>query len=106
MGFARQVAGAAIALAGSDKLTGTGGYDRMFEHLGWRRDAINAAASAETLGGVLMIPDRTRRLGGALVVTVSAILLTSELRHRDPKLAVARAFVLCAGLAALRPGRR
>ena len=93
--------GVAIALAGADKLAGYRGYKSMFRHLGWSPDQMRAAAGAETLGGVLMIPPATRRIGGAIVAAVSTTLLLSEVRHRDAKLAAPRAAVLLAALAAL-----
>ncbi len=93
--------GAAIALAGGDKLAGNRGYDRLFQHLGWSNDAKLAAAAAETLGGVLMMPRATRRLGGALVAIASTAILASELTHRDAKLAAPRGLVLLSGLFAL-----
>ena len=83
------IIGAAIAIAGSDKLAGYS-YNRMFRHLDWSPAAAQAAAYAETAG-------------------VSAALLLSEMNHRDTKLALPRALVLLSGLAALfvpaRPAR-
>ncbi len=98
--------GGAIAVAGGDKLIGNRGYAAMFRHLGWSDQAMQAAALAETAGGVLMIPGSTRRLGGALVTGVSTAVMVSELRHGDARLALPRAFVLAAGLLALLSGRR
>ena len=107
MSYVFPVAGAAVALAGGDKLAGQRGYDRMFRHLGWSRTAVLAAATAEAAGGLLMIARPTRRLGGALVAGVSVLLLGSEMRHGDPKLAVPRGMVLLAGLlAVVTPGKR
>ena len=107
MSYVFPIAGAAVALAGGDKLAGQRGYDRMFRHLGWSRTAVLVAASAEAAGGLLMIAPGTRRLGGAVVAGVSALLLGSEVRHGDPKLAVPRGMVLLAGLLALlTPERR
>ena len=106
MSYAFPALGAAIAIAGSDKIAGYG-YDGMFRHLGWSRRAVQAASSAETLGGMMMVAPATRRLGGLLVTAVSATLLASEMRHGDAKLAIPRAAVMLAGLAALLvPGRR
>lgn len=92
--------GAAIALAGFDKLVGQRGYARMFGHLGWTDDQMKAVAAAETAGGLLMLPASTRRLGGAVVAAASLAVLSSELRHGDPKLAGPRALVLLAAVAA------
>lgn len=93
--------GAAIALAGADKLCGDRGYTRMFHHLGWSRTDAQAVASAETVGGLMMIAPPTRRMGGLLVAGVSATLMLSEIRNGDAKLAIPRGLVLLAGLAAL-----
>ena len=95
------VAGAAIALAGADKLVGNRGYRGLFRHLGWSRREMEAAASAEVVGGLLMVPRATRRLGGALVAAVSGAILYSELAEGDTKLAASRGLVMLAGLAAL-----
>ena len=50
------VAGAAIAVAGADKLVGNRGYASMFRHLGWSDDAMRAAADA--IGALLDDPAR------------------------------------------------
>ena len=97
--------GAAIALAGGDKLAGERSYARMFKGLGWSKADMQALAGVEVLGGLLMGPRATRRLGGAMVAAASAAVLNSELRRSDAKLAGARALVLLAGLcAAVAPG--
>lgn len=93
--------GAAVALAGGDKLAGLRGYDGMFNHLGWSREEMRVAAIAELAGGVLMMPRFTRPLGGALVAAASAAVLTSELQHGDTKLALPRAVVLFGALCAV-----
>lgn len=95
------VLGGAVALAGGDKLFGNRGYRRMFRHLRWSESEMQAAAAAEVVGGLLMVPRSTRRLGGALVAAVSAAVLSSELRHGDDRLAAYRGAVLLTGLAAL-----
>lgn len=106
MSYLYPALGAAIATAGGDKIAGNRGYRRMFRHLGLSKDEMKAAAIAEILGGLLMAPRTTRRLGGALVTATSATLLAQELRHGDEKLAMARGVVLLAGLAALcAPGK-
>ena len=93
--------GAAIALAGGDKLAGMRGYEGMFRHLGWSSGNMRAAAAAEMAGGMLMMPRSTRWLGGALVAATSATVLTSEIRHGDAKLALPRGLVMLAALAAI-----
>jgi hypothetical protein len=101
------LAGGAIALAGADKLAGNRGCRRMFRHLGWSDRNMQAAALAETAGGLLMMPRSTRRLGGAMVAAVSGLVLLSELAEGDTQLAAPRGMVLLAGLAALvAPGAR
>ena len=95
------VAGAAVAVAGADKLMGNRGYAGMFDHLGWSDDEMQAAAAAEVIGGALMIPKATRRIGGAIVAAVSLVVLAAEMRRGDAKLAVPRAMVLAAGLGAV-----
>ncbi len=92
--------GAAIALAGVDKLVGRCGYARMFGHLGWSDGQMKAVAVAETAGGLLMLPPATRRFGGVVVAAASLAVLSSELRHGDPKLAGPRALVPLAGVVA------
>ena len=99
--------GAAIAVAGGDKLSGDARYRRMFRHLGLTPDQMQTAAIAEIAGGLLMAPRATRRLGGAVVTATSALMLTREIRAGDSNLAWARSLVLLAGIAALlSPGRR
>lgn len=95
------LAGAAVAVAGGDKLAGEGSYRRMFKGLGWSRDEMRTVAAAEVAGGLLMVPRATRRLGGLLVAAASGAVISSELRQADGKLAAARALVLLAGLGAL-----
>ena len=92
--------GAAVALAGVDKLVGQRGYARMFGHLGWTEDQMKAVAVAETAGGLLMLASATRRLGGAVVSAASLAVLSSEMRHGDPNLAGPRALLLLAAVAA------
>ncbi len=95
------LAGGAIAIAGGDKLVGQRGYERMFQHLGWSDSEMHNAALAETIGGAMMIPSATRRLGGAIVAGVSVAVIASEIRVGEPKLALPRGLVLLAGLWAL-----
>jgi hypothetical protein len=101
------MAGAAVALAGADKLVGNRSYAGLFRHLGWSEGEMQAAATAELVGGLLMVPRSTRRIGGAMVAAASAMILASEMKHGDGKLAASRAMVLFAGAAAmLMPGER
>lgn len=92
--------GAAVALAGTDKLAGVRGYNRMFNHLGWSRDTMRMAAAAEVAGGLLMVPVATRRLGAAVVATTSAAVLASEVSQRDSNLAIPRGLILLIALVA------
>ena len=99
--------GAAVAVAGGDKLAGNKSYDRMFHELGWSEFDMRAAAAAEVAGGVLMLAPRTRRLGGFILAVASGAVLASELKAKEPKLATPRAAVLLAAIAAvIAPGRR
>jgi len=97
--------GAAFAVAGADKIIGNRGYARMFDHLGWSRGGLRAVAVAEMAGGALLAAGSTRRLGGAIAAATSATVLASEMRHGDSELAVPRAMLMAAALAALF-GRR
>ncbi len=100
------VVGAAIAVAGGDKLVGNRGYKGMFRNLGWSDEAMRAIAAAEVVGGLMMIPRSTRRFGAALVAAISAAVLVSEIRDGDPKLAASRGAVLVAAVAALTAPKR
>lgn len=101
MSYVYPALGFAIALAGLDKIVGQRGYERMFGHLDWTEGEMRAAAVAEVAGGLMMVPRETRVIGGVLVAAASAAVLASELRRRDVKLAVPRALVLLAGVAAV-----
>jgi hypothetical protein len=100
------IIGAAVALAGGDKLAGNKDYSSMFRSLGWSKFDMQAAAAAEIAGGALMLPERTRRIGGAILAVTSAAVLLGEVHAREPKLAVPRALLLLAGVAALVAPRR
>jgi hypothetical protein len=93
--------GAAVAVAGTDKLAGNRAYAGLFRHLGWSHNEMRAAAVAEVAGGLLMAQRSTRRIGGAMVAVSSAAVLAGEVRKSDGKLAAARGLVLLAGLLAL-----
>ena len=92
--------GAAIALAGGDKLIGMRGYKDMFRGLGWSDSNMRAAAAAEVAGGLLMMPQATRALGGAVVAATSATVLATEVSHGDTKLALPRSLVMLFALIA------
>ncbi len=107
MSYVFPLFGAAVAVSGSDKLSGITGYRAMFEHLGWSREAMQALALAELAGGLLMMPRTTRGIGGALLLAASAAVLGSEWRRGDVKLALPRGIVLAVAAAAmLTPARR
>ena len=95
------LAGAAIALAGVDKLMGDRAYESLFSHLGWTEVQMRRLAGAELLGGLLMVLRPTRRLGGAIVIAASASVLAAELQQGEGRLAASRGGVLLAGLGAL-----
>ncbi len=99
------VVGAAIAVAGGDKLIGNRGYKGMFRSLGWSQEGMQAVAAAEIVGGLMMIPKSTRRFGAAVVAAISTVVLISEIRDGDPKLAASRGAVLVAAVAALTAPR-
>jgi hypothetical protein len=100
------IIGAAVALAGGDKLAGNKDYTSMFRNLGWSKFDMQAAAAAEIAGGALMLPERTRRIGGAILAVASAAVLMGEVNANAPKLALPRAALLLAGIAAVVAPRR
>jgi hypothetical protein len=104
MSYLFSAMGAAIALTGGDKLAGMPAYETLFNHLGWSRDDMQAAAWAEVAGGLLMVPRSTRPLGGMLVAASSAAVLASEMRHGDTRLAVPRGLMLLFAIAAAVSG--
>jgi hypothetical protein len=107
MATAYPAVGVSVALAGADKLLGDHAYERMFEHLGWSRSDMIRLGSAELLGGLLLAARPTRRLGGAIVLTASLVVLAAEIRRGQMGLAASRAGVILAALGALAaPGRR
>jgi hypothetical protein len=95
------IVGAAIALAGADKLLGDRAYEGMFKHLGWSQGEMQKLGAAEVLGGLLMVMRPTRRLGAAIVLAASTTVLVTEIQTGDMKLAVSRGGVLLAALAGL-----
>ena len=62
---------------------------------------MRAVAGVETLGGLLITRRSTRRLGAAMVAAVSGLVVVSELREGDMKLAGPRGAILLASVAAL-----
>lgn len=101
MSYVFPMFGAAVALAGGDKLAGVRAYDGMFQHLGWSQDAMRLAAAAEVAGGLLMLPPATRGIGGALIMAASAAVLNSELKKGDTSLAIPRGLILATAVAAM-----
>jgi uncharacterized membrane protein YphA (DoxX/SURF4 family) len=93
--------GAAVALAGGDKLAGLPAYEDMFRQIGWTKTNMQIAAAAEVAGGLLMIPRATRSLGGALVATTSAAILSAETSRGQSKLAFPRGLIMLVALAAV-----
>ena len=93
--------GFGMAAAGLSKLAGEGGYQRLYRHWGWTREQMRLSGMAELAGGLLMASRRTRRLGGAVMVGSSAVMLSTELRHHDDGMAAARGLVLLTSLIAL-----
>lgn len=93
--------GLGFMVAGFDKLAGLRSYERLFRHFGWSRDAMQLTGAAELAGGAMVICPCTRRLGGAVLTAVSGTVLSTELQHRDPFLALPRFALMAAAAAAL-----
>ncbi len=98
--------GAAVAIAGGDKLAGDRAYAELFQHLGWSQKSMRIVAAAELAGGLLMVPRVTRPLGAAMVSGASAAVFAGEVRHGDRNLATSRGFVLLVALIAWLGPRR
>jgi hypothetical protein len=62
---------------------------------------MRRVGAAEVLGGALMIPRLTRRLGAAVVLATSSSVLWDEVRNGDLKLGAARGGILAGALAGL-----
>ncbi len=92
--------GLGMAAAGFDKLAGNRSYKKLFQSWGWSTRQMNNVATAELIGGALMIPRQTRRLGGGILAVASGVVLASELQYRE-KLAAPRMGVLMVALTAL-----
>ena len=92
--------GLGMAVAGFDKLAGNRSYRELFNKWGWSRDGMHNIATAELVGGALMIPRQTRRLGGGILAAASGVVLASELQNRET-LAAPRMGVLMVALTAL-----
>ncbi len=98
--------GAAIAVAGGDKLSGNKAYGTMFREIGWSKFDMRAAAAAEVAGGMMLLAPGTRRIGGIVLAAASAAVLAGEVKANAPKLALPRAALLLTALAAVAmPGR-
>jgi len=93
--------GFGMAAAGLDKVAGDRNYQRLYKGWGWTREQMRLSGLVELLGGLLMANRRTRRLGGAVMVGSSAVMLSTELRHRHDAMAAARSIVLLTALIAL-----
>ncbi|MBN8899446.1 MAG: hypothetical protein BGO51_07430 [Rhodospirillales bacterium 69-11] len=92
--------GLGFALAGADKMFGQSGYRRLFRHLGLSEQAMRVVGMGEFAGGVLVSSAHGRRLGGLLLTMASTAVLTSELRKGTEQLAIPRAALLLAAVAA------
>ena len=92
--------GFGMAAAGLDKVAGDRTYQRLYQHWGWTREQMRLSGLVELAGGLLMANRGTRRLGGAVMVGSSAVMLATELRHRDDAIAAARGIVLLTALIA------
>lgn len=92
--------GIGMAVAGLDKLAGNKSYKELFKGWGWSEQQMYNVATAEMIGGLLMLPRHTRRLGGGILAAASGVVLASELRHRE-ELAAPRMGVLMVALTAL-----
>ena len=92
--------GLGMAVAGFDKLAGNQSYRKLFEGWGWSRQQMNNVATAELVGGLLMMPRQTRKLGGGILAVASGVVLASELQYRE-QLAAPRMGVLMVALTAL-----
>lgn len=95
------IVGFGMAAAGLSKVSGDRTYQRLYQHWGWTREQMRLSGLVELAGGLLMANRRTRRLGGAVMVGSSAVMLSTELRERDDRMAAARSVVLLTALIAL-----
>jgi hypothetical protein len=92
--------GLGFALAGADKLLGSG-YRGLFRQWGWTEDEMRAVGGAELAGGVLIASEAARRLGGLVLTAISTAMLTAELRRGESERAAPRfALLVAAALAA------
>lgn len=98
--------GLGFVVAGIDKLFGLRSYERLFRHLGWSEDGMRLVGAGEVAGGVMLTTPATRTLGGLLLAGTSAIVLRTELGHREPRLALPRFALLLAALAVTATPRR
>ena len=93
--------GASVLAAGLSKLVGSPGYRALGADLGWTDAQMQRIGAAEVLGGALMIPRLTRRLGAAIVVAASARVLWTEIERGDFKLGAPRSGILLGALGGL-----
>ena len=106
LGYWFPLLGLAFAVAGADKLFAVGSYRRLPQDLGWPMGAMQAVAAGELVGGGLLLTQRTRQLGGAVLATSCVAMLAGEVRHRQGSLALPRLALLVAALTAFLPQQR
>ncbi len=97
--------GLSFAVAGADKLLGLGVYERLFAKWGWSDGARRLVGAGEFAGGVLVASERYRHVGGWLLTTVSAAMLSAEIDHDERDLALPRFVLMLAAATALLPWR-
>lgn len=90
-----------FAVAGLTKVTDMGIQRRMFRRWGWTDDNRRLVGSAEIVGAALVCARPTRRLGGAILATSSAVVLASELSHGEGPVGLPRLAMLLAAITAL-----
>jgi hypothetical protein len=96
--------GLGFAIAGADKLLGLGIYEQMFAKWGWSDCARQAVGASEFAGGVLVASERGRHLGGWLLTTASAAMLSAEIDRHESDLALPRFVLMLAAVTSLLPG--
>ena len=82
-------------------MLGRGPYRKLVADLNWTSQQMRQVGLAEAVGGLLLLPRRTRRVGGLLLTATSAIVLLRELQREDNDLALPRAGLLVAALSAV-----
>ncbi len=91
--------GSAIIVAGLEKLSGAKGYRHAFGGMGWSQAGMKQLGLMEIIGGALSLASPTARLGGLIIALASGLVLKSELKYGESKLAVPRMGIM--GLASL-----